>query len=81
MIEQHKAPDLDQARRTRRRRAGIVAFLVGAVVTVVFFAFFPGLPHVVDWGAILVALVVGGLARGGCQAWMTRAEREKGEHQ
>jgi hypothetical protein len=51
---------------------GIVAFLTGLVVTLAFFAFFPGLPHVIDWGAILMSLAVGGLTRWACQAWMTR---------
>ncbi|MGW0777086.1 hypothetical protein ACWD01_26275 [Streptomyces sp. NPDC002835] len=28
-----------------------------------FFAFFPGLPHVIDSGAVVVSLVVGGITR------------------
>ncbi|MCX5195910.1 hypothetical protein OOK31_18770 [Streptomyces sp. NBC_00249] len=51
------------APETERRRAGIAAFLVAATASFAFFAFFPGLPHVIDWGAILVSLTVGGLAR------------------
>ncbi|BBC35492.1 hypothetical protein SGFS_067860 [Streptomyces graminofaciens] len=63
MIEQQKGPNSDQGLKTRRRRAGIAAFLVGLVATLAFCAFLPGLPHVIDWGAILVSLAVGGLAR------------------
>ncbi|MFE9682639.1 hypothetical protein [Streptomyces sp. NPDC006285] len=77
MIEQQKDPEPDQAWRERRRRSGIVAFLVGLVAALAFFAFFPGLPHVIDWGAILASLAVGGLARWTCQAWITRTAKEK----
>ncbi|WP_455359952.1 hypothetical protein [Streptomyces sp. SYSU K21746] len=62
----------------RRRRAGIVSFIAGAVVTLAFFAFFPGLPHVIDWGAVLASLAVGGLARWACQSWMANRSA-KGE--
>lgn len=69
MIEQRQGSgaesESDQARRTRRRRGGIAAFLVGLVGALAFFAFIPGLPHVIDWGAILVSLALGGLARWG----------------
>ena len=61
-----------QAWQTRRRRVGGAGFLVGLVVTLAFFGFFPGLPHVLDWGAVLVALAVGGLARWVCQARMSK---------
>lgn len=58
---------VNQEQETRRRRPGIVAFVAGLVSTLAFFAFFPGLPHVIDGGAVLVAFVVafvvGGLAR------------------
>lgn len=63
----------------RRRQAGIAAFIVGLVVSLAFFAFFPGLPHVIDWGAILVSLAVGGLARWGCQSWITRTAKQRPE--
>ncbi|WP_328620670.1 hypothetical protein [Streptomyces sp. NBC_00354] len=53
----------DPARDARLRRSGIGAFLAGAAATLAFFAFFPGLPHVIDWGAIIAALAIGGLAR------------------
>ncbi|MEU8522861.1 hypothetical protein [Streptomyces sp. NBC_01216] len=76
MTEQQQEPGPDQAGETRRRRAGIAAFLVGLVATLAFFGFFPGLPHVIDWGAILVSLVVGGLARWACQSWMTRSAKK-----
>ncbi|MGW3103155.1 hypothetical protein [Streptomyces sp. NPDC001100] len=77
MIEQNKDQGSDQAWRTRRRRAGITAFFSGLVAALAFFAFFPGLPHVIDWGAILVSLAVGGLAQWCCQSWITRAAKAK----
>lgn len=71
--EQNPGPELEAARQVvRRRRAGIAAFVGGFVAALAVFAFWPGLPHVIDWGAILVALVVGALARWICQSWMTR---------
>ncbi|WP_043687730.1 hypothetical protein [Streptomyces xylophagus] len=79
MTEQKKAQDPDETSETRRRRAGVVAFLSGLVAALVFFAFFPGLPHVIDWGAILVSLAVGGLAQWCCRAWIARAAKEKAE--
>ncbi|MCL6669600.1 hypothetical protein [Streptomyces panaciradicis] len=79
MVEQEQRNASDQAWETRRRRAGIAAFLAGLVATLAFFAFFPGLPNVIDWGALLVALVVGVLARWLCQSRMTNAERKKTE--
>ncbi|WP_406169263.1 hypothetical protein [Streptomyces sp. NBC_00996] len=79
MTEQQEGQKSDQAWETRRRRAGITAFLVGLVATLAFFAFFPGLPHVVDWGAILVSLAVAGLARWACQSWMTKTAEKKPE--
>jgi ABC-type antimicrobial peptide transport system permease subunit len=78
MIEQ-QGQSADQTYERRRRRAGIVAFLVGLVATLAFFAFFPGLPHVIDWGAILLSLAVGGLARGACRSWMARAAKKKAD--
>ncbi|MGX9887315.1 hypothetical protein [Streptomyces sp. NPDC002276] len=77
MTEQNKDQDPGQAWRTRRRRAGIAAFLSGLAATLAFFAFFPGLPHVIDWGAILVSLAVGGLAQWCCQSWISRAAKAK----
>ncbi|MFF7048862.1 hypothetical protein ACFY94_10945 [Streptomyces griseorubiginosus] len=73
MVEQQQRKILGQAWENRRRRAGIIAFVAGLVMTLAFFAFFPGLPHVIDWGAILVALAVGGLARWACQSRMTKS--------
>ncbi|MER6211558.1 MULTISPECIES: hypothetical protein [unclassified Streptomyces] len=70
MIDQQQGPE--QSEETRRRSAGIVAFVAGLVLTLAFFAFFPGLPHVIDWGAIVVAVLVGALARWICQAWMRK---------
>lgn len=63
------------SRAARRRRSGIVAFLCGVVASLAVFAFFPGLPHVIDAGAVVVSLVVGVMARWGCLAW---AERRAG---
>lgn len=62
----------DPAWEAKRRRAGITAFLTSAAASFAFFAFFPGLPHVIDWGAILISLAVGGLARWAWQSHMTR---------
>ncbi|MFE0671924.1 hypothetical protein [Streptomyces sp. NPDC058867] len=76
MTEQQQGPGQDRVADARRRRAGIVAFLAGFVVALAFFAFFPGLPHVIDWGAVLVALAVGALARWACQSWITRAAKD-----
>lgn len=68
----------DQAWETRRRRAGITAFLAGVAATLLFFGFLPGLPHVIDWGAILTAVAVGALAQWGSRRWMTgRAARDR----
>ncbi|MET7474250.1 hypothetical protein ABZT17_07780 [Streptomyces sp. NPDC005648] len=80
MTEQQEDQDSDQAWETRRRRIGITAFLAGLVATLAFFAFFPGLPHIVDWGALLVSLAVGGLARWACQSSMTKTAEKKPEH-
>lgn len=66
----------DEEWRVRRRQAGIVVFVVGLVGALAFFAFFPGLPHVIDWGAIVVSLAVGALARWACQSWMTKRRGE-----
>ncbi|MEV7541327.1 hypothetical protein [Streptomyces sp. NPDC089915] len=57
----------------KRGPAGVAAFLIGAAGSFAFFAFFPGLPHVIDWGAILISLAVGALAR---WAWRARAARK-----
>ncbi|MGW5638958.1 hypothetical protein [Streptomyces sp. NPDC003832] len=66
----------DQRGEVRRRSAGIAAFVAGLVVALAFFAFFPGLPHVIDWGAIVVAVLAGALARWGCQSWMGKRSSE-----
>ncbi|PZT69276.1 hypothetical protein DN402_20030 [Streptomyces sp. SW4] len=50
----------------------MVGFGVGFLGSLAFFAFFPGLPHVIDAGAIVVSLVVGALARWGGRAWAGR---------
>ncbi|MGN5378738.1 hypothetical protein ACQ4WX_18960 [Streptomyces lasalocidi] len=79
MIAQQQGQDADRVRDRQRRRARITTFLAGLVATPVFFAFFPGLPHVIDWGAILTSLAVGGLAQWGCQSWMNRTAKGKTE--
>jgi hypothetical protein len=78
MVEQQREV-LGQEWKNRRRQAGIVAFVVGFVSALAFFAFCPGLPHIIDWGAILVALSAGALARWACQSWMARAAASKPE--
>ncbi|AZP17356.1 hypothetical protein EJC51_15240 [Streptomyces aquilus] len=77
MAEQHQATNPDQAQETRRQRAGAAALLVGLIGTLAFFALWPGLPHVIDWGAIVAAIAVGGLARWICQSWMTGTAQKK----
>lgn len=74
MIDQQQGRD--QRLEARRRSAGIAAFVAGLVMTLAFFAFFPGLPHVIDWGAIVVAVLAGALARWVCQSWMGKRSRE-----
>ncbi|MFJ9162248.1 hypothetical protein ACIRPS_36350 [Streptomyces griseoviridis] len=63
-----------QGRRTelldrRQRRVRVAVFVGVVVVALVFFGFFPGMPHVIDWGAILVSLAVGALAQWGWGVW------------
>ncbi|GHE65780.1 hypothetical protein CP980_15540 [Streptomyces vinaceus] len=62
----------DPALEATLRRAGIVAFLAGAAATFAFFAFFPGLPHVIDWGAIIAALAIGTLSRWACRTHLRK---------
>jgi hypothetical protein len=60
MVEQQQQRnEPDRTWETRRQRAGIAAFITGLAATLAFFAFFPGLPHVIDWGA----------NRGGPRGW------------
>jgi membrane associated rhomboid family serine protease len=78
MVEQQQQRnEPDRTWGTRRQRAGIAAFITGLAATLAFFAFFPGLPHVIDWGAIVVGLVVGALARWFCQSRMTKATQKR----
>ncbi|MCX5123475.1 hypothetical protein OG898_10010 [Streptomyces sp. NBC_00193] len=65
------SPD-DSAWEAKLRRAGLTSFLVAAAASFAFFAFFPGLPHVIDWGAIVTSLAVGALAR-----WARRSHLSK----
>ncbi|GAB2813253.1 hypothetical protein GCM10027073_51850 [Streptomyces chlorus] len=78
MTEQHGS-DTGPRYAARRRRGGIVSFVVGLVATLAFFAFFPGMPHVIDWGAVLASLAVGALARAGCRAWMAKEAEKEGK--
>jgi hypothetical protein len=75
MIDQ--PPGRELPGEARLRSAGIAAFVAGLVVTLACFAFFPGLPHVIDWGAIVVSVLVGGFTRWICQSWMRRRSRER----
>ncbi|MER7837275.1 hypothetical protein ABTY98_15530 [Streptomyces sp. NPDC096040] len=74
MIDQQQGRE--QPGEPRRRSAGVAAFAAGLVLTLAFFAFFPGLPHVIDWGAIVVAILVGALTRWICQSWMGKRSKE-----
>ncbi|WP_217184545.1 hypothetical protein [Streptomyces sp. AC495_CC817] len=76
MVDQQGGQSAPRVHEARRRRVEIAAFLSGMGLVLAFFAFFPGLPHVIDWGAILVSLAGGGLARWGCRAWMARGAKE-----
>ncbi|MGI5410220.1 hypothetical protein ACQEV9_26000 [Streptomyces chartreusis] len=80
MVAQQQRQESDQARDSQRRRAAIAAFLGGFFAALAFFAFFPGLPHVIDWGAILASLAVGALTQWGCRSWMKRTTTKKPEH-
>lgn len=71
------APE-DPAQAAKLRRASIIAFGVGTFVSLAFFAFFPGLPHVIDWGAILVSLAAGALARWAYRTWTTKSRLPSG---
>ncbi|MBB5120462.1 hypothetical protein AF335_11070 [Streptomyces eurocidicus] len=64
----------DPGRESKHRRAGILAFTIGAAAVLAVFAFLPGLPHVIDWGALLVALAGGLLAR---RAWQARTAKKR----
>jgi hypothetical protein len=76
MIDQQQGREREQPGKARRRSVGIAAFVASFVVTLAFFAFFPGLPHVIDWGAIVVSVLVGTLTRWVCQSWMGKRSRE-----
>ncbi|MBV2353711.1 hypothetical protein KUM39_04930 [Streptomyces sp. J2-1] len=68
--QQQSGTDRDRPEGAGRRRGGeIAAFGIGVLVTLAYFGFFPGLPHVIDGGAIVVAVVAGLVARWGWRAW------------
>ncbi|MFE9625759.1 hypothetical protein [Streptomyces sp. NPDC006527] len=78
MVEQQQPRNAaEQAWEGKRRRHGIAAFVVGLLGALAFFAFFPGLPHIIDGGAVLVSLAVGVLARWGWQVWFVRTAGKK----
>ncbi|MHC5902503.1 hypothetical protein ACVNF4_01070 [Streptomyces sp. S6] len=62
----------EERREAWLRWVGVGGFVGGVVAGLGFFAFFPGLPHVIDWGAVIVALGVGAVARWGCLVWGRR---------
>jgi protein-S-isoprenylcysteine O-methyltransferase Ste14 len=74
MIDQQQGRE--QSGEARQRSVGVAAFVAGLVVTLAFSVFFPGLPHVIDWGAIVVAVLVGALTRWICQSWMGKRSKE-----
>ncbi|WP_328969227.1 hypothetical protein [Streptomyces sp. NBC_00239] len=65
------APE-DRAAKAERRRTGVAAFATGTAASLACFAFLPGLPHVIDWGAALASLATGWLSRRAWQSHMTR---------
>ncbi|CAL9507191.1 hypothetical protein [Streptomyces sp. enrichment culture] len=71
-MNEQQARGTRSTRGVRRQRGGTVAFLLGLVAGLVFFGFCPGLPHVIDEGAVLVSLTVGALAR---WTWLARCDR------
>ncbi|OQD52254.1 hypothetical protein BM536_035245 [Streptomyces phaeoluteigriseus] len=80
MVEQRHQQGRGASQGARRRRIGVLGFICGLLASLAFFAFFPGLPHVIDLGAIVVSLLVGALARWGCVDWWgrRRAGNEEG---
>jgi hypothetical protein len=76
MIDQQQGRE--RSGEVRRRSVGVAAFVVGLAGALAFFAFFPGLPHVIDWGAIIVAVLVGAFARWICQSWMRKRSSSRG---
>ncbi|MEU3545427.1 hypothetical protein [Streptomyces longwoodensis] len=66
--EQERSRQVDE----RRRRWGGVGLVGGFIAGILFFGFFPGLPHVIDWGAVLVSVGVGVLVRWGVRWWVGR---------
>ncbi|MER7762587.1 hypothetical protein [Streptomyces sp. NPDC097619] len=55
---ERKAPD-----NPSLRRAGTTAFPCGALAALLAFAVLPGLPHVIDGGALIASTAVGALTR------------------
>ncbi|MCX5405557.1 hypothetical protein OHA37_16880 [Streptomyces sp. NBC_00335] len=67
-------PEGPVAEGTGLRRSGIAGFFAGTAAAFAFFGFFPGLPHVIDWGAIIASLAFGALTR---WAWRARTGRKR----
>ncbi|MCP3758397.1 hypothetical protein [Streptomyces sp. TBY4] len=63
----------DPTWEAKRHRAGLAAFLAATALSFAFFAFWPGLPHVIDWGAIITSLAAGALTRWAWQSHLSRA--------
>ncbi|MFJ6798431.1 hypothetical protein [Streptomyces sp. NPDC091268] len=59
------------------RRAGPTAFAIGTAASLAFFAFFPTLPHVIDWGAVTTSLLIGAATR---WAWLARPTKARPDH-
>ncbi|MER5887432.1 hypothetical protein ABT160_26760 [Streptomyces sp. NPDC001941] len=68
-------PPEDPTAQARFRHSGIAAFAGGAAATLIFIAFFPGLPHVIDTGSILMSLAVGTLCRWAHQSHLTKKQK------
>ncbi|MFV0135291.1 hypothetical protein ACLGIH_19075 [Streptomyces sp. HMX87] len=71
MVEQQEQ-HAERNRGRRQRIVGAACFATGFLGALAFFAFFPGMPHVIDWGAILVSIGVGAAARWGGLVWVGR---------
>ncbi|MGW7415761.1 hypothetical protein [Streptomyces sp. NPDC054863] len=59
----------------RRRLLKGIAFVAGLLGSLAFFGFFPGLPHVIDGGAVLVSVGVGALAAWAYGRWTDRTDK------
>lgn len=76
--QRHGADAAEKEDVIRLRRACVASFVVGFGASLAFFVFFPGMPHVVDLGAVLVSLLVGGAAQWWCRVLMVRRAASRG---